>query len=77
MAMKPQAKQLHQHRWNVSFPGALFLLFLALKLGVGNTGVQDWSWWWVAAPMWIPLAFAALLLFVGGVLTGIAAILER
>ena len=25
------------------------LLFLALKL----TGVIDWSWWWVTAPLWM------------------------
>jgi hypothetical protein len=27
----------------------LFLLFLALKL----TGVIDWSWWAVTAPLWV------------------------
>ena len=34
--------------------GLLFLLFLALKL----TGVIDWSWWWVTAPLWIGAAIA-------------------
>jgi hypothetical protein len=29
----------------------LTVLFIALKL----TGVIDWSWWWVLAPIWIPL----------------------
>lgn len=28
----------------------LFLLFVGLKL----TGHIAWSWWWVAAPLWIP-----------------------
>ena len=42
-----------------SYGGALvplvFLLFLGLKLaGVGV--VAKWSWWWVCAPLWIPLA---------------------
>lgn len=32
----------------LGFSGALFLLFLALKL----TGVINWSWWWVTAPLW-------------------------
>jgi len=37
------------HRgWLVS-TGAMSLLFLALKL----TGVIDWSWWWVTAPLWM------------------------
>lgn len=30
----------------------LFIVFVVLKL----TGLIDWSWWWVTAPMWIPLA---------------------
>lgn len=34
----------------------LFLVFLVLKL----CNVIDWSWWWVTAPLWIPVA-----LFVG------------
>ncbi|QNJ59399.1 hypothetical protein PP997_gp39 [Gordonia phage BigChungus] len=33
----------------IGFGGALFLVFLVLKL----TGVIDWSWWWVTAPLWI------------------------
>ena len=28
----------------------LFVTFLVLKL----TGVIDWSWLWVTAPLWIP-----------------------
>ena len=30
----------------------LFLIFLVLKL----CGVITWSWWWVTAPLWIPVA---------------------
>ena len=30
----------------------LFVVFLVLKL----TGTIDWSWWWVTAPLWIPVA---------------------
>lgn len=30
----------------------VFIVFLTLKLGLGDTGVQDWSWWWVTAPIW-------------------------
>jgi hypothetical protein len=32
-----------------TFP--LFILFLILKL----TNVITWSWWWVTAPLWIPM----------------------
>lgn len=34
------------------FLGLLTLIFITLKL----TGYITWSWWWVLAPMWIPLA---------------------
>ena len=45
----------------IGLPGALFLVFLVLKL----TGYIGWSWWWVTAPMWIPAAvfLVAALLF--------------
>ena len=34
----------------------LFVAFLVLKLAkVG--AVADWSWWWVTAPLWGPIAF--------------------
>lgn len=36
----------------IGFLGALTILFIALKL----THVIDWSWWWVLAPLWIPVA---------------------
>lgn len=29
-------------------PGLLFVVFLVLRL----TGVVNWSWWWVTAPLW-------------------------
>jgi hypothetical protein len=47
----------------VSFFMLLFLVFLILKLA----GVIDWSWWWVAAPLWLPAALA-----VGGFLLAAA-----
>ena len=34
-----------------SFFNLLFLTFLVLKL----THVINWSWWWVTAPLWIPV----------------------
>lgn len=32
----------------------LFMVFLVLKL----TNTIDWSWWWITAPLWIPLGLA-------------------
>ncbi len=42
----------------------LFLIFMTLKL----TKTIDWSWWWVTAPLWIPIAFivsALIVAFIG------------
>lgn len=47
----------------VTFPMALGLLFLALKL----MGYIDWSWWWVLCPFWLGLVLviiAAILLLI-------------
>ncbi len=49
----------------VNFPivGVLGLIFITLKL----TGHIAWSWLWVLAPFWIPLAIA-LLIILGAVI---------
>jgi len=36
----------------IGLGGVLFVVFLVLKL----TGYIDWSWWWVTAPLWLPVA---------------------
>lgn len=36
----------------IGFPGLLTLLFIGLKL----SSVITWSWLWVLAPMWGPIA---------------------
>lgn len=54
------------------FGGSLFLVFLVLKL----TDVIDWSWWWVTAPLWIPLGIVAAIAVVGLSLVGISNLLE-
>lgn len=43
--------------------GLLGIAFIVLKL----TEVIDWSWWWVTAPFWGPvaIAIAALVGFIG------------
>jgi len=38
----------------------LFLIFLVLKL----TNNISWSWWWVTAPLWIPVVSIIL---IGGI----------
>lgn len=38
----------------IGFFGLLTIVFITLKL----TGYIAWSWWWVLAPLWMPLAVA-------------------
>lgn len=44
----------------IGLPGVLFVVFLVLKL----TGNIDWSWWWVTAPIWIPILVAISIILV-------------
>lgn len=41
-----------------SFTTLLSILLIALKL----TNNIDWSWWWVLAPIWIPLSIGLIIL---------------
>lgn len=41
---------------HLSFEGALAITFIVLKL----CGVISWSWWWVLAPLWIPIALVLI-----------------
>lgn len=50
----------------LSFGGILFIVFLVLKL----TNHIDWSWWWVTAPLWIPIGFCVLLLTIAFFILG-------
>ncbi len=51
----------------IGLGGVLFVVFLVLKL----VGVIAWSWWWITAPLWIPIAVVlgvvAVTLIIGGV----------
>ena len=49
----------------IGIGGILFLIFLTLKLtGIG--AVASWSWWWITAPLWIPLGLAGIILLIVG-----------
>jgi hypothetical protein len=51
----------------IGVTGALGLLFIGLKLGK----VIDWSWWWVLAPFWMPLALVLLGLLIWALVVAI------
>ena len=41
----------------IGFLGLLTVVFITLKL----IGTIAWSWWWVLAPVWMPIALCALI----------------
>ncbi|AWN36596.1 MULTISPECIES: hypothetical protein [Methylobacterium] len=45
----------------IGFFGLLCILFIGLKL----TGYIEWSWLWVLAPIWGPVAIGLFLMAVG------------
>ena len=49
-----------------SFPflSILCLIFITLKL----TGYIAWSWWWVLAPIWIPISIILVVFVIVGML---------
>ena len=47
------------------FLNLLTLAFIVLKL----THYIDWSWWWVLAPLWIPIALVIVLLVLLGIVS--------
>ena len=48
----------------IGFGGLLTVLFVGLKL----TDHIDWSWWWVLAPLWMPIAIVIGVLLIVGVI---------
>lgn len=65
----------NQSNTAAAFPigGVLGVVFITLKL----TGVIDWSWWWVLAPFWIPLAFAGVILVICALVVLIDEVMSR
>jgi hypothetical protein len=48
----------------ISLGTVLFIVFLILKL----TGTITWSWWWVTAPLWIPIGVVIVFLVFAGII---------
>ncbi len=55
----------------IGLGGAIFIVFLVLKL-TGTNPVAAWSWWWVTSPLWIPIGFVLGIIGVVGVVGVIA-----
>jgi len=44
----------------VGLPSLVFIVFLILKL----VGTIDWSWWWITAPLWIPIVIVIIIVII-------------
>lgn len=51
----------------ITFLQLLTIVFVVLKL----TKYIDWSWWWVLAPLWAPVALVIAVVFILGVIGAI------
>ena len=49
----------------INFFEALGLAFIVLKL----CGVIDWSWWWVLAPIWMPIVLVLVIIIIVVIIT--------
>ena len=47
-------------RNGIGFFGLLTIVFVILRL----TEVITWSWWWVLAPLWIPMALSTIVVVI-------------
>lgn len=56
----------------LSFGSVLFLVFLVLKL----CNVINWSWWWITAPLWIPIGICIAIILVIGMIAGVVSVYE-
>jgi len=63
----------HSVTASISLTGAMFLVFMTLKL----TGDIAWSWWWVTAPLWIPVGLVLAVVAVALVVAGVGALFHR
>lgn len=60
----------------INFASLLFLMFLFLKLGQFGI-VANWSWWWVTAPLWLPIVAAIITLLLIGVIAVITSLINK
>lgn len=47
---------------SIRFSGLLTTLLTVLFVGLKLTNYIDWSWWWILAPVWTPIAIVVLLM---------------
>jgi hypothetical protein len=60
----------------INFISLLFLMLLFLKLGQFGL-VANWSWWWVTAPLWLPLVAAIITVLLIGIVAVITTLINK
>ena len=53
-----------------------FSLLTILLIGLKLTNYIDWSWWWVLAPIWIPLLIVIVIFLIVLLFAIIKAVLD-
>ena len=56
-------KTVNDNNTGIGLLGLMFLIFMTLKL----TDHIDWSWWWVTAPLWGPIALVIVIVIIAQV----------
>lgn len=59
----------------INFASLLLLMLLFLKLGQFGE-VANWSWWWVTAPLWLPIVAVAITLLIIGIIAVIVKLIN-
>jgi hypothetical protein len=54
---------IRQSGSGIGFFSLLAIVFITLKL-MGLTAVASWSWWWVLAPLWLPITIVLGILLI-------------
>ena len=67
------SKEVVVKKSGISFLGLLTVLFVGLKL----TNFITWSWIWVLAPVWIPIAVGLGIALIALIFMGIIAIFSK
>ncbi len=58
---------------SIGFFGLLTIVFIVLKL----CNVIQWSWWWVLAGVWVPIAFILVIVVLVAIATFIVVIVDN
>jgi len=57
----------------IGFLGLLGMAFIVLRL----CGVIDWSWWWVLAPLWMPVSTILAIIGIAWGIYGACCLVEK